>query len=39
MVVLATNEIEGAEIFAIYGSNAVDISNRPRLQIVYSRKK
>lgn len=33
------NELSGVDIFAIKGSNAADKSERPKLEIVYSRKK
>ena len=39
IVIQAAQETEAAEIFAIFGSNASDKLKRPRLEIVYSRKK
>lgn len=38
MLIKATNELNGVEIFAIKGSNATDISERPKLEIVYSKR-
>lgn len=37
-IVKAASEIYGNEIFAIKGSNAADVSQRPKLEIVFSRK-
>ena len=34
-----SSDLNGVEIFAIKGSNAANISERPRLEIIYSRKK
>ena len=39
ILVKANNEIHGIEIFAVKGSNAAEISKRPKLEIVFSRKK
>jgi hypothetical protein len=39
MLIKASSELRGIEIFAIKGSNAAEISKRPKLEIVYSRKK
>jgi hypothetical protein len=39
MLIKATSELRGVEIFSVKGSNAADISQRPKLEIVYSRKK
>ncbi len=39
ILIKATSELRGIEIFAIKGSNAVNVSERPKLEIVYSRKK
>ncbi len=39
MLIKASSELRGVEIFAIKGSNAANILERPRLEIVYSRKK
>lgn len=38
-LVKAASEIDGVEIFALKGSNAADVTKRPNLEIVYSRKK
>jgi hypothetical protein len=38
-LVKAAGEINGVEIFALKGSNAADMTKRPKLEIVYSRKK
>lgn len=37
MLIKATSESRGIEIFAIKGSNAANISERPKLEIVFSR--
>lgn len=37
MLIKATGELRGIEIFAIKGSNASNISDRPKLEIVYTR--
>jgi hypothetical protein len=37
-IVKAASEIYGIEIFAIKGSNAANVSQRPKLEIVFSRK-
>jgi hypothetical protein len=39
MLIKTTSELRGVEIFSVKGSNAADISQRPKLEIVYSRKK
>lgn len=39
MLIRASSEFRGVEIFAIKGSNAVSLSDRPKLEIFYSRKK
>jgi hypothetical protein len=38
-LVKAAGEVNGVEIFALKGSNAADVVKRPKLEIVYSRKK
>lgn len=37
MLIKATGEIRGVEIFAIKGSNTANITERPKLEIVYSK--
>ncbi|HEX7356431.1 MAG TPA: hypothetical protein VF270_01830 [Ignavibacteriaceae bacterium] len=39
MLIRATGEQRGVEIFAIKGSNSANVLQRPKLEIVYSRKK
>jgi hypothetical protein len=39
MLIRATSEQRGIEIFAIKGSNSANLLQRPKLEIVYSRKK
>ena len=38
MLIKATNEPNGVEIFAIKGSNAANVSDRPKLEVVYSKR-
>ncbi len=38
-LIKATNNYYGVDIFALKGSNAADITKRPKLEIVYTRKK
>lgn len=37
-IVKASSELYGIEIFAIKGSNAANVSQRPKLEIVFSRR-
>ena len=37
ILIKASSELNGVEIFAIKGSNAANVSDRPKLEIVYSR--
>ena len=37
MLIKATGELFGIEIFALKGSNAANVSERPKLEIVYSK--
>ncbi len=37
ILIKASGELNGVEIFAIKGSNAANVSDRPKLEIVYSR--
>jgi len=39
MLIKASGEIRGVEIFAVKGSNAANLFERPKLEIVYTRKK
>ena len=39
LLIKASSDLNGVEIFALKGSNASDITKRPKLEIVYSRKK
>lgn len=39
MLIRATSELRGVDIFSVIGSNAADTTKRPQLEIVYSRKK
>lgn len=39
LLVRVVNELYGLERFVIKGSNAADLTKRPKLEIVYSRKK
>lgn len=39
MLIRASSELRGVEIFSIKGSNASNIADRPKLEIVYARKK
>lgn len=39
MLIRATSELRGVEIFSVKGSSATDVSQRPKLEIVYARKK
>lgn len=39
LLIKPLNELRGLEIFALKGSNAADKTKRPKLEIVYSRKK
>lgn len=39
MLIRATSELRGVEIFSVKGSSAADVSQRPKLEIVYARKK
>jgi hypothetical protein len=39
MLIKASSELNGVEIFAVKGSNAANLLDRPKLEIVYTRKK
>lgn len=39
MLIKSSGELRGVEIFAIKGSNAANLLERPKLEIVYTRKK
>lgn len=39
LLIKTADEISGVDIFALKGSNTADITKRPKLEIVYSRKK
>ena len=39
MLITASGELRGVEIFALKGSTAANLSERPKLEIVYTRKK
>lgn len=39
MLIRASSELRGVEIFSVKGSNAANLSDRPKLEIIYGRKK
>ncbi|MBK7629890.1 MAG: hypothetical protein IPJ23_04165 [Ignavibacteriales bacterium] len=39
MLIKASSDLRGVEIFAVKGSSAADLLQRPKLEIVYTRKK
>lgn len=39
LLIKASGELRGVEIFAVKGSNAANLLERPKLEIVYTRKK
>ncbi|MEO8233522.1 MAG: hypothetical protein ABI638_14670 [Ignavibacteriota bacterium] len=39
MLITASGELRGVEIFVVKGSNAANLLERPKLEIVYTRKK
>ncbi|HMN25148.1 MAG TPA: hypothetical protein PKE38_11635, partial [Ignavibacteriaceae bacterium] len=39
LLIKSSGELRGVEIFAVKGSNAANLLERPKLEIVYTRKK